>query len=128
MRLQYQLSNGAWVDCNERTEEFLTLCMQNNGRDETGKIVPRFWASCDLTRDEVIAHLGTGVQLRNDREDWYSECQDGEAIDRIIAERRAKQKPVEMVKCTCGHTIPRRSVMSASLGTSCPDCYDDMSG
>jgi len=33
----------------------------------------------------------------------------------------------EMVPCSCGHTVPRSDVMNASLGTSCPDCYDRMS-
>ena len=127
MRLQYQLSNGSWVDCNDRTEEFLTRCMENNGLDASEKIVPRFRALRDLTRDEAVRALATGCELRNDPADWYSECRDGEAIERIIAERRAKQKPVEMVECSCGHTVPRVSVMSASLGTSCPDCYDRMS-
>jgi len=131
MRLQYRLSNGAWIDCNDedgdRTDEFLTMCEKNNGSDETGKIVPRFRATRNLTRNEVIEYLNTGVELRNDPANWYSECRDGEAIERILAERRAKQPPVEMIKCSCGHTIPRRSVMSASLGSSCPDCYDEMS-
>lgn len=35
--------------------------------------------------------------------------------------------PVEMRRCDCGHTVPVGSVMGASLGTSCPDCYDRMS-
>jgi hypothetical protein len=30
----------------------------------------------------------------------------------------------EMVRASCGHTVPRTVVMSASLGTACPDCYD----
>lgn len=34
---------------------------------------------------------------------------------------------VEMVRCNCGHTVPRNLVMSASRGTACPDCYDRMS-
>lgn len=128
MRLQYQLSNGSWHNCENRTEEFLVLCQKNNGPDETGKkIVPRFRATRDLTRDEVVEYLGTGATLRNDPADWYSECRDGDAVDRIMAERRARQKPVEMIDCSCGHTVPRSSVMSASLGTSCPDCYDRMS-
>lgn len=33
----------------------------------------------------------------------------------------------KMVKCSCGHTVPAGSVMYASMGTSCPDCYDRMS-
>lgn len=32
-----------------------------------------------------------------------------------------------MLKCSCGHTIAKHLVMSASMGTSCPDCYDRMS-
>lgn len=34
---------------------------------------------------------------------------------------------VEMVTCDCGCEIDKRLVMRASLGTSCPDCYDRMS-
>jgi hypothetical protein len=43
------------------------------------------------------------------------------------AARRAAAPPVKMVKCSCGHTVPSGSVMSASMGSSCPDCYDRMS-
>lgn len=39
---------------------------------------------------------------------------------------RTEEKP-ELVKCTCGHSVPRGSVMSASMGSSCPECYDRMS-
>lgn len=28
----------------------------------------------------------------------------------------------------CGRTFPRVHLMSASMGTACPDCYDGMSG
>jgi len=52
----------------------------------------------------------------------------------VIAERKAAQaarkialpEPV-MVKCTCGHMVEKSEVMSASLGTSCLNCYDRMS-
>ncbi len=40
--------------------------------------------------------------------------------------KRAR-KTVEMVRCDCGHDVPRRMQMSASMGTSCPRCYDRMS-
>lgn len=33
----------------------------------------------------------------------------------------------QMVRCDCGHMCPRNLVMSASLGTCCPGCYDRMS-
>ena len=32
-----------------------------------------------------------------------------------------------LVRCDCGHDVPRELVMAASLGSSCPDCYDRMS-
>ena len=34
---------------------------------------------------------------------------------------------VATVRCDCGHDVPRRMVMNASMGTSCPRCYDRMS-
>ena len=109
--LQYQLSNGNWMDCRERTEEFLNLCVKNETR------INGAWTK--FTRETAIEALESGLELRNDREDWYSNC-------RIKPE--SKPDPVvELVKCSCGHSVSRISVMSASLGTSCPDCYDRMS-
>jgi len=120
MRLQYQLDNGAWMDCGERrTEKFLAMCVENKQR--TGGE----WKKLSL--GEVVSTLAEGKELRNDPNDWYSNCRDAEAVERIMAERKANQKPVEMVKCSCGHTIRRSSVMNASIGSSCPDCYDRMS-
>ena len=40
---------------------------------------------------------------------------------------RPAAQAVKMVRCACGHTVDKSLVMSASLGTSCPDCYDRMS-
>jgi len=34
---------------------------------------------------------------------------------------------VSMVRCSCGHTVSATMVMSASMGSACPDCYDRMS-
>lgn len=39
---------------------------------------------------------------------------------------RPQATPV-MVLCDCGHTVAKSLAMSASTGTSCPDCYDRMS-
>lgn len=37
-------------------------------------------------------------------------------------------RPAERtIECSCGHEVPQSQVMSASRGTSCPDCYDRMS-
>jgi hypothetical protein len=38
----------------------------------------------------------------------------------------ARPAPV-LVKCSCGHSVLKISVMSTSTGSSCSDCYDRMS-
>jgi len=49
-------------------------------------------------------------------------------FDDMEAQRlQPKPKNSEMVKCSCGHIVPKSCVMSASLGSSCSDCYDRMS-
>lgn len=45
----------------------------------------------------------------------------------LAKNRKPVHKTVEIVRCNCGHDVPRRMVMSASMGTSCPRCYDRMS-
>ncbi len=34
---------------------------------------------------------------------------------------------LDMVECDCGHTVSHILAMSASRGSTCPDCYDEMS-
>jgi hypothetical protein len=48
-------------------------------------------------------------------------------MDELEAERLQPASRGKMVRCDCGHTVPSILVMNASLGTSCPDCYDEMS-
>ncbi|MFA4973470.1 MAG: hypothetical protein WC683_12700 [bacterium] len=45
----------------------------------------------------------------------------------LVAKAAAKMAAQKMVRCDCGHTVPASEAMSASRGTSCPDCYDRMS-
>lgn len=59
-KLQYRLSTGSWVDCVERTNEFLDLCEKNDYRK--------------YTMDQVVERLNSGKTVRNDVSDWYSEC------------------------------------------------------
>ena len=40
---------------------------------------------------------------------------------------RQAARECNYVLCDCGHRVPAAQVMSASLGTACPDCYDRMS-
>ncbi len=101
--LQYRLSNGSWVNCGDRTDVFLVRCEKNS----------------NLNRDCVLNELSSGKQLRNSPSDWYGECR--------YEPEPVPQRPVEMVVCDCGCSVPSGSVMRASLGSSCVDCYDDMS-
>lgn len=139
MRLQYQKSTGAWTDCvdgttygpygpfagaadwQDKTDLFLELCMKHT-----------FSGDRPLTRDEAVAALEAGKELRYDSSDWYSNCRDGEAYDRKVAARKAKAEAAkdwpEGRKLSCGHVVYYSSqVMSASRGSSCADCYDRMS-
>jgi hypothetical protein len=110
--LQWQLSNGDWTDCNERTDEFLTKCEKNNGMDASGQIVPIWDATRPLTRDEVVAVLMAGKTLRNDPEEWYSNCRSGTvhkaavraqmAEDQARAERWGHSERKYMVCRQCG--------------------------
>ncbi len=75
------------------------------------------------SRDEIVAMLEAGKSVRWCKStNYYYDHSHGKIGTRRI------ENPVEMKLCDCGHTIPRNMVMSASLGTSCPDCYDSMSG
>ena len=74
------------------------------------------------TREEIITLLESGKAVKWCKSpNYYYDHSYG-----VIGRKRAA-KPVEMVECDCGHSVPRGTRMSASLGTSCPDCYDQMS-
>ena len=72
------------------------------------------------------------VQTKEQRENisrYLTKNQDTEAYETTEAteEVSAPTVKIEYVKCACGHTCDKRLVMSTSRGSSCPDCYDDMS-
>ena len=54
--------------------------------------------------------------------DWFDKLRDADAV----IEPKIQKKP-ELVRCSCGHSVSKINVMNASLGSSCPDCYDRMS-
>jgi hypothetical protein len=47
------------------------------------------------------------------------------ANQRLLAARA--KKGIRRVTCNCGHECDSNLVLSASRGSSCPDCYDRMS-
>ncbi len=105
MQIQYKLQNLSWADADDRAEMFIGRVMTRDG----------------LTRDEVLTRLTAGEELQHG-DDWYQQIRDADARTPV------PEKTADLVRCDCGHECERLHVVSASLGTSCPDCYDRMSG
>jgi hypothetical protein len=80
----------------------------------------------NVDRSKLINRLNDGngmaVETGKQSPNYYYD----HGMEMIRSTYRTTPK-IEIVKCSCGHSVPRHSVMSASLGTSCPDCYDRMS-
>jgi len=73
--LQYQLSSGNWVDVDkDRINEFLEMCVEFDSPD---------------SKEDAIKIMSTGKKLRNDNQDWYSNCR---MIDKDIQEKRKKDR------------------------------------
>lgn len=103
LKLQYQLSNGQWSDCNHRTDEFIGRCAENQQK------IDGQWIS--LSIDEVKKHLLNGFELRNAPNDWYSVCRCKNAHDRKMRKRRSVQPHKTTIEkqgqlwesCKCGN-------------------------
>lgn len=109
-KLEYQNCLGKWQEYESLdVEEFLLNILKFNKFKKIETI------------EQAVYSLKSGNKLRNDHDDWYSNfrIKEGYTNEKHIA--------VEMVKCSCGHTVQKTLVMHASLGSSCDDCYDDMS-
>ncbi|TVO81454.1 hypothetical protein AYI81_21200 [Shewanella algae] len=109
MRLQYQLSNGEWVDCGDRSAAFLARCIKFGGYSNEA---------------DVIAALAAGKTVRNDCDDWYSNCRDGEVAEASRAVSQAADKrPVLRCK-SCGATGHSGEYPFSTLPGSglCDDC------
>jgi hypothetical protein len=74
-----------------------------------------------LSRNEVIARLERGNTVRWCRSPNFEYDHSYGMLGTV----RPPKQPV--VRCACGHTCDKADVMHASLGTSCPECYDRMS-
>jgi hypothetical protein len=127
MRLQYQMSNGSWVNCNgtlnnfggsksDRTAEFMARCVQHGGVGDEAA---------------VIAMLATGKSVRNYSSDWYSNCRDGEIAEDKAAALAAQRAAAEAadtrptLRCkSCGQTGRRGSYPFSTNPSSgrCDDC------
>jgi len=106
MNTQAKLSNGSWIDMNEdELNQCLDAAMEKTMYE--GK-----------ARADLIELLSAGKTLYCGS-DWYAQ----------FRMKPAPRQPMPVVefRCDCGHTVAKSLVMNASLGTSCPDCYDRMS-
>lgn len=82
------------------------------------------YAKIERTELEKLLNDGHGATAETGKQspNYYYD----HGMELIRSASRTAPK-IEMVKCSCGHSVPRGSVMSASMGTSCFDCYDRMS-
>lgn len=113
-KLQYQLSNGRWVEAEgDRVELLIGQAVEYSAgfhalRPETPA----------LDRDGVLSALDAGKSVKTGT-DWYSEIR--------LRREPVASPPVDLVRCSCGHSVPSVSVLRASRGSACPDCYDRLS-
>ena len=91
--------------------------------------------------DEQIKKLAYGIKyfsVTDTYTTWGKRVPDGatetmQYLRRRLAEIENQKKTAvqnheqHLVTCDCGHTIPADTVMHASMGTACPNCYDRMS-
>ena len=74
------------------------------------------------TREQIVTMLESGLSVKwCQSPNFYYDHSYG------VIGRRRNAPPVVMVQCDCGHSVPHGQRMNASMGTSCPDCYDRMS-
>ena len=97
------------------TEEQRIRSMQTDPRDHDGLIYDAALAA----RNDLEVEIACSEMC-----DRFMDAGD---IDAVCAPDDEAAPLVETVECSCGHTIPRSQVMNASLGSSCPDCYDRLS-
>ena len=111
---QYQsmLSNGTWYE-EKNIDRFIERVIAMDSWYAKRENRPVM-----TTAAEVKAKLATGTKLRYDT-DWH-------AYVRELPAPQPMPQP-KQVTCSCGHTVNAILVMSASMGSSCPDCYDSMS-
>jgi hypothetical protein len=118
---QFMLSSGShWHEETDptRINEFIDMALELESL-----YAPHLKRAPMTTREQVLEFLATGETLKYDNEIWYAQIRDGDAPR---WQPRVKP-PVRMTKADCGHTIPASWMMNASMGTSCPECYERMS-
>ena len=94
---------GNWDDVDsDRVEKYVNLAANFN----------------KVESDAILEALYNNKMCRTGT-DWYEKIR--------IKPAPIYRKPEDTVMCACGHRCPKSLVMVASLGRTCPDCYDDFS-
>jgi hypothetical protein len=118
MNAQYEMTNGyvgsmgiSWSPVDDATA--------NTALDQAAA-----FEKIDRTELEKLLNDGRGAAAKTGKQspNYYYD----HGMEMIRSTNRTAPK-IDLVKCSCGHSVPRGSVMSASMGSSCPDCYDRMS-
>ena len=117
MKFQTKNSAGYWVDETDETRinMFLDLVLAREAW-----FAKRQNREPMTTRQQVKDFLATSQTIHYDN-DWYAMVRDADALVKL-------SRPNIVELCGCGHSVVPNLVMSTSTGTSCPDCYDKMSG
>lgn len=118
LQLEYR-SQQYWFDASDREARFLTRAVEHAAARHARQAGPL------LSLEEVIAALQRGEIVQYGT-DWDNQIRARSAVGARLAAQPAPT-PVPLVQCDCGHLIAAASVMNASRGSACPDCYDRLS-
>ena len=112
MKIQYQLSNGSWVDETNQDEiqKMIDGAIKMNTLAHPEKPV--------VSQELVLKCLANGKCLR------YGESWNAKFVD-ADAQKPEPEQIILTVKCSCGHTVEKSQVMNGNFGTMCPKCYDN---
>ena len=117
LSLQYQ-AQQYWFDASDREDYFLGKALVHAAALAARGRGP------DLTLENIRTQLAAGVVIATGL-DWDARIRSRTALER--QRNTATPGQVMKVRCDCGHTVPVGTVMNASRGSACPDCYDQMS-
>jgi len=113
MKIQQMSQTGKWIDC-QNVDAQIDYVLEREVW-----FAPRQKREPMTTTQQVIDLLSTGKTIATGN-NWFDRV-------RAIADTTPEPVVVTTVRCACGHTVAASLVMSASRGSSCPDCYDRLS-
>ncbi len=121
MYMQRMLQNTSWIDEN-REDYFIGLVLERETPQRAAYDRRQMFTGPDDVRD----YLATGQTVNYD-DDWYAQIRDGKVAHQQAIKRRIVQQRQDAARvlCDCGHYSAHP--MNTSRGTSCPNCYDEMS-